>query len=287
MYKFLGYSNVMELISGKRENDYVLSCHYSSGNFYIDNLNDKLSKLLGKSPDSLLGMKINNILNSDVNSRLCEIEHEHEITKLSSVSGFGVINSCNNDVKLECKVFPVVPSENGNRYELLMRDASLFKKLEQFRSEKHPNTKYSNDSEICLICEQDTKSEIKILYDFASAYEAQISFVIITAQSTNTQKCIRRIGDSITNNVRSTDFVGYLGNDSIIICLLDCKSGFVHVAANRLHDIAISQGESYGHSVTINTKYCTISKFDNYQDMITEINRVVMRDTRNSGVSSI
>ncbi len=265
----------MPPISAKRKIDAVLTIcqNNDSESIEITAANKAAARLTGVSPDTLKTKKLTDILPENIKETVeSMVEFSSDgVRDLASVLRkmlhFCILNRNGEEIPVNLKVFYIVSENNHPCYELLMRDVTLIKKLEELRTksvEKHSHQPKDTDSEIGLAGIITLKENLNFISGYITGSTAiEVTFAAIKIDNLEklTKKygeqsaahIMKQVGAELTKISRAEDTVALINDTTIGLILLDCNQEDAHNVLNRyrlkISNSAIAPNEAKKDSV--------------------------------------
>ncbi len=165
-----------DFLTARRKNDAVVSVcqNNEQKNVFILTLNQPAEILLKYQKEDLLNKPLTNILNARtidiINNYLDYTENGKTLFDiLPKIIDFSLVNSKGENIPVKVKVFHVAqPSDHSKiYYELLIRDISLFYKLQILRNEHLTGEKYKSHDLFDIPDNDSTILELHIILNFS------------------------------------------------------------------------------------------------------------------------
>lgn len=245
----------MPPISAKRKIDAVLTvCQDNDAKtIVVTEANKAASRLTGYPVEELKNKKLTDLLPPDltetVNS-MVEFDADGGAQDLASVMRkmfHFAIQKANGDVApVNLKVFYVVSDGANPCYELLLRDITLIKKLEELREKS-----VAQHESITDVDSQTGLAGIKTLKEnlnFLSAYITGSTSIEVTFAAIQIDKLdkltskygeeskahlMKQVGEAVRKVSRAEDTVALINDTTIGLILLDCNQEDAHQVLNR------------------------------------------------------
>ncbi len=295
-------------IHAKRKTDAIISIRQdnTSQSLTILNMNKAAEKLTGYSAQQVAGKSFNNILSPRVNEILMGyIEFGASGSDFAAVArkipNFQVLSIKGEIVPVSVKVFNLV-GLNGNiqEYEILMRDITLIKKLEELKEiilqsqnqleEKDPDTGLPSINSVVYAL--DTS------YSFTTQYSSiEVCFALIEITNLGyygetygdyiAYEIIGLLGNVVKKCCRTEDVIGYMGEGVIGVVLIDCNLESAKNVINRIKTkvdsakITLQKGTAI--SLSLSLAYTEVRKERNMVAMIDACEEGLNRNIERGG----
>ncbi|WP_395462626.1 hypothetical protein [Wolbachia endosymbiont of Cantharis cryptica] len=234
-----------DFITARRKDDAVISvCQDNKKKtVLILGLNQAAGDLLKYEKENLLNKPLINILSAraadNVKNYLEYTENGHDLLDiLPKVIDFSLIDVKGEDVKAKVKVFRTMQFTNNKiNYELLIRDVSLFHKLEIFRNECLMGKKYKNHESFDIPDNESTILELYVILNFAFQHQinAAIGMIGLNSNCSETSDALKVVIEHFYKNCRSDDFLGYIDENKVLFILINCDAKNTSKVINRIH----------------------------------------------------
>ena len=279
------------MISASRKNDAVISvCQYNDEkSIRIETINQAAEKLIGFNAMELVGKEIDEILPEKIRDNVRSyVEFEDDgadlATVLSKTRRFNILSKEGIMVPVNLKVYCVIAHDKNPRFELLLRDVSLYEKMELMRLQLQNERLAAQqlvgsgipDTQLLLNC-------LDMVISFVGQEDVDASFAVMEIDSfdrvmkqygnTAIDIILSEINSRYVENCREEDTIGYLGMGRIGALLFDCDERNAVIVINRVRN-AISSvpmmiDEETPLKITVSVGYKKIMSNDTSQDIIT------------------
>lgn len=238
-----------ETVTARRADDAVISVRQdnTTRNITISGMNGPALRLLGFEHDYILNSSLYSIVDlktkNIISSYLEYTDHGTDLSDIvSKMRDFVLLNSQSQALSVKPKVFRVTSGKNSLNYEILIRDTSISQKLSAFRRDMlPPDARYTIDKNLGILDSQSTATEMQVILSFAQrmGVEVALAVVALDPQSSDNAEAdyamLRLVADALSANLRYTDIVGYLGENTLVFALLGCSATHAHAVATRIH----------------------------------------------------
>lgn len=289
------------IITAKRKGDGIIAvCQDNRARrIVIESINRAAEKITGYLSSEVAGRDLESLLTARVRETLKNyVEYDNPNNDFSSIArripNFTLINKNGDKVRISLKVFHMIsPDPAKLQYELLIRDVTLQKRMEELKTElvsSHNEEFIERDTG--LVTANATKDALDIAYSFVEKDPIEVSFAAVAIDSLNnftedygpeeTIKLIRHVGSEIKNICRDDDIVGHLGEGDMGLVLLDCNNKNTEAVIGRIRngiakkpfdvegrgEIKISLSIAYAQ---LSPEYALIDIFEGCLDAIIDI----------------
>lgn len=242
-------------VSAKRKNDAVITvCQNNrSHRIEIEGANKAAERLTGylhselqdKELKIILPDKIRDILESylefeDIGNDLAAV--------LRKVPEFRILNKEGREIPVSLKVFYVIASHAEKpQFELLMRDITLLREMEELRQKIIESQKESDLTEYADIGVADAElvqSNLELIHSFVKDHFFEASFTVMQVDQLATleelhgkgvtNEVLKHVCDITRQSLREADILGYMGDGYIGLTLFDCNGEDAKLVLNRL-----------------------------------------------------
>lgn len=288
---------MQKLLSAKRKNDAVLRVRHNKTNKSIDIMgaNSAAERLLGYQESEVKGQNLSLVTPERIDTHIADFLNEENMEDFASmirkVIHFEIETKEGKELPASLKVFPlVVDSLDSPEYELLMRDVTLLKKLDELRDYLNKENR-TIDQVTGVRNSEAVFSSLSIVHEHImndSNVEASLIFTFIDkiAEIRDeyggeiADKLLRHVAQIINNTVRSGDIVGSIGNDILAMLLLNCNSTdsravFTRIKANLRNNPFILGIDKDGNDIeyvpTLSIGYKEIKPSDENTEILAEV----------------
>jgi diguanylate cyclase (GGDEF)-like protein/PAS domain S-box-containing protein len=243
----------MPPISAKRKIDAVLTVCQNNREQTVDitAANRAAERLIGKTSEQLEQESFTSILPQNLRDMIENyVEYDASggrdlASVLRKMLHFSVLNNQGANIPVSLKVFYVLSEDTNPCYELLMRDNTLIKQLEELKKESLESQQHFNDidSQTNLPRTESLARNVSLVTRFVDKSNIEATFAIVTID--HMDKLTQKYGESAFNNIithvgallrkacREEDTVAYLGEGKIALILLDCNEEDANSVLNR------------------------------------------------------
>lgn len=267
-------------LAARRTNDAVVSaCQDNEKKIVlILDLNETAEELLKYKKENLLNKPLIDVFSIKtkdyINDYLDYTETGHDLFDVvPRIINFSLVNSDGENILAKIKVFRTTQFVNNKiNYELLIRDISLFHKLEIFRTKCLAGKKYKNHGVFNILNNDSTALELSIVSDFAFWYQINLAVGIVSLSSEyNTESSLNFIIEHFYKNCRNDDFIGYINDNKILFILFDCNAKYTTNAVKRIYS-AINRKLSQQKLSNISITYKNVSTKTTSIELIKQLN---------------
>jgi hypothetical protein len=272
---YIKRKSMNDFISARRKDDAVISiCQDNEKKaVLILGLNQAARDLLKYEEENLLNKPLTYILSTkaadNMKNYLDYTKNYLDYTKnghdlldiLPKVIDFSLIDAQGEEVKIKVKVFCTTQfTSNKINYELLIRDISLFHKLEIFRDRYLKGRKYKNHDSFNIPDSESSILELYILLNFIFRYQVNVAIGVIDLNNNcETNNTLKTVIEHFYKNCRSDDFLGYISKNKVLFILINCNSNDTPKVIDRIHS-AINKQLSEQNLRNISIIYGNITK---------------------------
>lgn len=234
-----------------RKNDAVISLYQDNQKkmVHIETLNEAAEKLLGRTKGELKGKPLMDILPLHLQEHIHSyIEFEEggsDIAQvLSKTRKFHVVNREQVHIPVSIKVFYGVAKGSYPRFELLLRDITLFEKLELMRTQlSQERSVLKIDDQTGVLTQPSLIRETELIISFVKEYGLQAIFALFSIDrfqalhahyGASTSLLIKELGERYQRNSRLEDMIGMVGNNTFGCILFDCHPEHAGAVLHRL-----------------------------------------------------
>jgi PAS domain S-box-containing protein len=237
-------------ISAKRKGDALITLCQNNPEKRLEvaKMNMAAERLTGYPVAELLGKNFETVLSERVREAVDDnVDFSDEYGDFASVArkipNFQIVNKEGREIHVSLKVFHLISEEKGKLfYELLMRDVTLIKRMEELKEQLALNDELGAvDEDIDLPTEAAIRSALRIAYSFIEGYPIEVSYATIGIDNiTNypydvAMQLIKSVADEVKRTVRDEDMVAYLGEGQLGIMLLDCNTDNTKSVIDRVN----------------------------------------------------
>ncbi len=242
-------------VSARRKGDAVLKIRQDNlaKKIEIGKLNRAAEKLTGYLNAELEGKNIEQILPGRISETVKNyVDFSDVASDFASVArkvpNFQVLNKQGKEVAVSLKVFYMIsPDVKKPEYELLMRDITMIKRMEELKKQIMATHKEEViDNETGLASSNSVKDALDITYSFVEKDPIEVTFVIAAIDGLEgieeqvgkpaMLNLIGKVGANIAKTCRDEDIVGHLGDGDIGMVLLDCNSENAESVLGRVYN---------------------------------------------------
>ena len=268
-------------LTARRKNDAVVSVcqNNEQKNVFILTLNQPAEILLKYQKEDLLNKPLTNILNARtidiINHYLDYTENGKTLLDvLPKIIDFSLINSRGENIPVKIKVFHVAQPSDRSKiyYELLIRDISLFYKLQILRNEYLSGKKYKSHDLFDIPDNNSTILELHIVINFAFQNKISIVVSMMDLGHNSTQEKTKIIIEEFYKNSRNDDFIGYIDDNKILFILIDCNEIYTPQVIHRIYCSINKKLQEEGLSIA----YTSVSARINSKELVAKLKNTLM-----------
>ncbi|MGN7661379.1 MAG: hypothetical protein ACTJLK_02030 [Anaplasma sp.] len=285
-------------VIARRADDLIISVQQNNAtqSVSVTDVNEHVLTLLGfVDKQSVVGSSLYSILDPRTQGIVGSyLEFSDDGTDLSEViskiRGFALLDNKLQPVPVRPKIFRTASERGILNYEILIRDTSLSQKLDAFRQEKLPaDCRYTMHEDFGVMDEQSTTIEVGVVLSFLNhaGVNAVICVVAVDQGVSEGPAYIwdMRVSDAISENVRYTDIVGYLGNRKFVFMLLGCDSGSAYSAVSRVHKDVLERLSHCTPPATVSATYAQMRGVSDPAKLVGNLENTLLAAQKESGSS--
>ena len=288
-------------LSAKRKGDAVINIRQNNLNktIEIERLNPAAEKITGFHNADLIGHPFQQILPTRIKDTILSyVDFEDTNSDFASVArkipNFQLHAKDGHDTPVSLKIF-YLPSSDPKiqEYELLMRDVTLIKMLDELKKELAENQDAEAiDPATGLPSAEVVQQAVITAYSFVEQYPVEVSLAVIGVDNLSeiaenygeeaAFEVIKLVGEKVKQTCREEDTVGHLGEGDIGAVLLDCNTDNAKAVLGRIKNnindkpLTLSNGQSITISlsmayVQIMPEYDLESMYNSARDLVTEL----------------
>lgn len=243
---------MQKALSAKRKNDAVLRVRHDKPSHKVNILgaNHAAERLLGYNENELQERDLTYItpdrIDVHINDFLNEEDSQDLASVLRKVLHFEIETKEKQIFPASLKVFPLVVEDlNTPEYELLMRDVTLLKKLEELR--EYLNKELSSVDALTGVRNSDAVfGALDVIHEHIQTdRNVEASFVFIYIDDIDTirdrygtqhaDRLLKHVAQLLNSTVREGDVVGHVGDNVLSMLLLDCNSTDARAVFKRVN----------------------------------------------------
>lgn len=242
-------------IHAKRKTDAIIAIRQdnTAREILITNMNRAAEQLTGYNAREAAGKTLNSILSPRVNDLLSGyLEFGSGNNDFAIVArripNFQILSRKDIIVPVSLKVFNLVgQGENIQEYELLMRDITLIKKIEELKEIilHSEDTLSDNDAQTGLPSINSVVHALDTSYSFLEQHSSiEVSFALMEVGNIayyaenygeyTAYEVLGTLGHVVKKCCRNEDIVGYMGDGVIAMVLIDCNLESAKFVINRI-----------------------------------------------------
>ncbi|MGN7678874.1 MAG: hypothetical protein ACTJLL_03935 [Anaplasma sp.] len=285
-------------VIARRADDLVISVQQNNAtqSVSVTDVNERALALLGfADKQSVVGSSLYSILDTRTQGIVSSyLEFTDDGTDLSEViskiRGFALLDNKLQPVPVRPKIFRTASEKGLLNYEILIRDTSLSQKLDAFRQEKlSADYRYTMHEDFGVMDEQSTATEVGVVLNFLNhaGVNAVICMVAVDQNASEGPAIMwaRRVSDAISENVRYTDIVGYLGDRKFVFMLLGCDSGSAYSAVSRVHRNILERLSHCTPPATVSVTYAQMRGVSDPVKLVGDLKNTLLATRQESGSS--
>jgi diguanylate cyclase (GGDEF)-like protein/PAS domain S-box-containing protein len=240
-------------ISAKRKGDALITLRQDNKQkkLEIAKMNVAAEKLTGYPSTEILGKSLQVILSERVRETISDyMDFDDSASDFATVArkipNFQILNKKGREVPVSLKVFYLISSEaNKPEYELLMRDVTLIKRMEELKDMLSSNSELGAIDTLTDLPSADAiQSALQIAHSFVQNDPIEVSFAVAAIDNLNNYVqnygedvaigLVKSVAEIIKQTCRDEDIVGYLGDGDLGVVLLDCNTDNTNSVLNRV-----------------------------------------------------
>ncbi|MCE3233106.1 MAG: response regulator PleD [Rickettsiaceae bacterium] len=248
-------------ISAKRKGDALITLcqNNTEKRLEIEKMNLAAEKLTGYPSGELIGKNLELVLPDRVRETVSEyVDFTEEAGDFASVArkipNFQILNKSGREIPVSLKVFYLISETHDKlEYELLMRDITLIKRMEELKDTLAANSDLGAvDDQIDIPSEAALGSALQIAHEFIENDPIEVSFAIVAIDNMPAYLAasgeaavnimIKDVANEIQKTCRDEDIIGYLGNGQIGLLLLDCNTDNAKSVLGRVKKNILGKG---------------------------------------------
>jgi diguanylate cyclase (GGDEF)-like protein/PAS domain S-box-containing protein len=263
-------------ISAKRKGDALITVRQNNRDkkLEIARMNVAAEKLTGYPSVEILGKNLQIVLADRIRETISDyIDFEDPSSDFASVArkipNFQVLNKNGREVPVSLKVFYLISSEADKpEYELLMRDITLIKRMEELKEQLASNSDLGATDPITdLPSNAAVQSALQIAHSFVQNDPIEVSFVVAAVDNLGGYidsygedvaiALVKSVAEEVKKTCRDEDIIGYLGEGDLGVVLLDCNTDNANAVLKRvkrnvmLRPIILINGKEVSVSISI------------------------------------
>lgn len=237
-------------ISAKRKGDALITLcqNNQEKRLEVAKMNLAAERLTGYPISELVGQKFETVLSDRVREAVDDnVDFADEYGDFAAVArkipNFQIVNKDGREIAVSLKVFHLASEEKDKQlYELLMRDVTLIKRMEELKVQLNLNDELGAvDEDVEIPTEAAIRSALRIAYSFIEGYPIEVSYATIGIDNITKYPydvaigLIKSVAEEIKRTVRDEDMVAYLGEGQIGVMLLDCNTDNAKSVIDRIN----------------------------------------------------
>lgn len=292
-------------ISAKRKNDAVITVCQNNidGVVEIEGLNKAAERLTGYSSAELADKNLQMILPEHIKELLKSYLEYEEIGQdlasvLRKIPQFHILNKEEVEIPVSLKVFYVIASHSEKpQFELLMRDITLHKKMEEFKQQINDLQQDKNDidAQTGLPSLTSFRTNLELIHSFVKEHSLEASLSIVKMDQSDvfeqqysqqeSTSILKHVYSLVGQSLRKGDITGYLGGGNIALALFDCNAENTKVVLNRIRmiiesksiDVPLSKGNLSGLDISISAGFMQILPDGNVEQSIQDTKQALQK----------
>lgn len=239
---------MQKTISAKRKNDAVISVcqNNTAGKLLVEGMNRAAERLTGYRQLELIDRQLTRIFPKHIGESLeSDLDYQDIHSDLANIlrkiPDFHILNRQGKEIPVSFKIFYMVSQDPSKlKFELLMRDVGLMKKLEELKHHmegQDTNARFSD-----TVSERDLMRNLEYIHHFFQEYLLEVSVMVLAVDDLEAvvakeqlthEQILEGVSKQLKSTFRTDDIVGTIGYTHLCAILFDCSADDAQKALMR------------------------------------------------------
>ena len=257
-------------LKARREGDAVISISHDleQNSVTITGVNDTAQSLLGYKREEFIDSNFLNLVTGDAYYAIEEyLTGDNNIYGLEVILGrihhFSLLHKFGNSIKVSVKGYHNVSDHKSHNYDLLIRDVSIYERLDEFRNLLLGSMTYSMDNSLGIWDSNSMGAELVVITKFVEHYNMDVVIATmsldVSVSNSDRVAALKEVIKAFKLNTRQEDVIGMWDDSTLLFMLVDCKDKNATLAVQRVHSAIVKELSKFqgslGYNFTVSIGY--------------------------------